>query len=526
MTDPPSLRYVTEHAGARAFSSDLLLAAGLAALAFLACAAMALLVTERIPHLEDEAAYLYQARVFARGALWGPPAPDERLFSTPFVLTIEGRRVGKYSIGWPLLLSLGERLGAGWLLNPLLGAISVALIYALARDLYDRRTAITAAILAGSSPLFLIQSSTFMSHAAAALWMALYLWAVLRAARAGRTAGRAAVRSWALIAGIALGMLALTRPFTALAAAIPSVALFAVTLLRVRRGMEALAPHNLLAAYWPLPAAALIIAALQPAYLWAVTGSPTTNLYTLIWPYDRLGFGPGIGPYGGHTLGQALRNAYADLYLWSADLFGWPRVSWVPILAGVMLAACRPDRERRLWAGLLAAPFAVLVLLHLAYWVGAQVYGPRYYYEAHAGLAVLAAVGLNGAATWIASRLRSRPAFVLVALLAAGLAVNLFAYLPQRLEQWHDLYGITRTPVDDLEALRGDDPALVLVRGSRWVEYAALFSLNSPWYDGPVVVAHDVTPDLSAAAARAFQGRQVWYYRDGEFSAHPSRYTD
>ncbi len=505
---------------------DLLLAAGLAALAFLACAAMALLVTEGIPHLEDEAAYLYQARVFARGALWGPPAPDERLFSLPFVLTIDGRRVGKYSIGWPLLLSLGERLQAGWLITPLVGAITVALVYGLARDLYDRRTAITAAILAGSSPLFLIQSSTFMSHAAAALWMALYLWAVLRAERARRAFHRSASRGWALIAGIALGMLALTRPFTALAAAIPSVALFVAALLQACRGRGALAARDLMAAYWPLPATALAIAALQPAYLWMVTGSPTTNLYTLIWPYDRLGFGPAIGPYGGHTLRQALRNAYADLYLWSADLFGWPRLSWLPVLVGCVLAAHHPNRERRLWAGLLAVPFAVLVLLHMTYWVGAQVYGPRYYYEAHAGLAVLAAAGLNGAATWITSRLRTRPGFVLSALLAAGLAVNLSAYLPQRLEEWHGLYGITRAPLDELEALRGEDSALVLVRGSRWIEYAALFSLNTPWYDGPVVVAHDVTPGLSAAAIRAFENRRVWYYRDGEFSAHPFPYTD
>src|SRR5690349_12443422 len=93
---------------------------------------VALQVTERIPHLEDEIAYIFQAQTFARGQLTAPPAPAPSGFFTPFVVTLDNlHRVGKYPIGWPLLLALGELVNAGWLVNPILASITIVLIYLL-----------------------------------------------------------------------------------------------------------------------------------------------------------------------------------------------------------------------------------------------------------------------------------------------------------------------------------------------------------------------------------------------------------
>ena len=91
---------------------DVLVMLLLAALAFGAGVWIALNVTQRLPHLEDEMAYIFQARVFARGALSAPPPPDTRAFFMPFVLVVNGNWVGKYPVGWPLVLGIGEALGA------------------------------------------------------------------------------------------------------------------------------------------------------------------------------------------------------------------------------------------------------------------------------------------------------------------------------------------------------------------------------------------------------------------------------
>jgi hypothetical protein len=67
--------------------------------------------------------------------------------------------------------------------------------------------------------------------------------------------------------------------------------------------------------------AAVVVSAL-PLFNAAATGSPTTDLYRLVWSYDRLGFGDGHGRTG-HTILNGLRHARFDLSLASADLYGW-----------------------------------------------------------------------------------------------------------------------------------------------------------------------------------------------------------
>ena len=248
-------------------SSDLAIIFALALLAFAAAALLAWFVAERLPHLEDEIAYLFQARTYARGVLWAPIPPTQQAFSTPFVVNVDGRRLGKYAIGWPLVLAVGERLGAGWLVNPLLGALTVVLVYLLARDLFDRQVGLLAGLLAFTSPFFLIQSGTYMSHAAAALWAALFAYALLKIDRA-HEAGQP-TWGWAVVGGVALGWLTLTRALTAFAIALP----YALWLL----GRAARRPQSIPALarrYGPLMLAAVLIAALQPLYLYIVTGSP------------------------------------------------------------------------------------------------------------------------------------------------------------------------------------------------------------------------------------------------------------
>ena len=69
-------------------------------------------------------------------------------------------------------------------------------------------------------------------------------------------------------------------------------------------------------------AAGLIVASALPLFNFAATGDPTTDLYRLVWDYDRLGFGDGHGRTG-HSIANGLRHAHYDLSLAGADLYGW-----------------------------------------------------------------------------------------------------------------------------------------------------------------------------------------------------------
>jgi hypothetical protein len=102
--------------------------AGLCLAAFIIITVLFSQISEHVPHSEDEVAYIFQAKVFAQTRLAAPTPPYADAFWTPFVVDYEGQRFGKYPIGWPLLLSLGFRLGAPWLVNTLLATLTLALI--------------------------------------------------------------------------------------------------------------------------------------------------------------------------------------------------------------------------------------------------------------------------------------------------------------------------------------------------------------------------------------------------------------
>jgi 4-amino-4-deoxy-L-arabinose transferase-like glycosyltransferase len=471
-------------------------------LAFLATAVVADFAFERLPHLEDEVAYLFQAKTMALGRLTVPSPPNPDPFWTPFVLDYQGQRFGKYPPGWPGVLAAGVLAGVPWLVNPLLAAISLYLVYRLGETLYDERTGLLAAALGLASPLFLVLSGSFLSHLASLVWLLLFsLWFIWT------SQGRS--RWFALGAGLALGMAFLTRSLTAMAYAVPFV-LYSV--LQIARRQQ---PN--LSGYLLVAVAGGAVATLLPAYQWAVTGNPWLNPYLLWWPYDRLGFGPGIGAMpGGHSPFYAWINLKQDLSRAATDVLGWPALSWVPLVLGLSL---RPRRARD-WV--LLAPFACLVIAYLFYWIGspARLWGPRYYFEGFGGLWLLSAVGLLKVWDWARHQDEAwlRPA--LAGLLALMLVVNLALNVPHRMGDAHGFYGITRTQLEPIEDA-GLKNALVIVYATRWLEYGAMLAGMSPLLDDDVVYARGSTPEMDAAVMAQYPGRSVYYLHEGRLSASP-----
>jgi hypothetical protein len=471
------------------------------AIALLATAAIAAFAFERLPHLEDEVAYLFQAKTLATGRLTvASPEPPES-FWTPFVLDWQGQRFGKYPPGWPAVLASGVWAGAPWLVNPLLAALSLYLVYRLGQTLYDDRVGLLAAVLGLVSPLFLVLSGSFLSHLASSVWLLLFsLWFIWTARG----------RHWrfALGAGLALGAAFLTRSLTAVAFAAPFIA---YSIIQVARRKQAHWPRYLLVA---LSAGA--VAAILPLYQWAVTGDPWLNPYLLWWPYDRLGFGPGIGAMpGGHSPYYAWVNLKQDLSRAATDVLGWPALSWLPLVLGLAL---RPRRARD-WGLLL--PFACLVVAYVFYWIGspARLWGPRYYFEGFPGLWLLAAVGLLKAWAWAQGR-RAWLRTALPALLALMVVASLGLNLPSRLSEAHGLYGITRSQFDPIREA-GLDNALVIVYADRWLEYGALLSSMSPTLDDDVVYARGINAEFDAAVMERYPGRTVYYLVKGQLSSTP-----
>lgn len=541
-------------------------------------------VFERLPHLEDELTYQFQARVLARGQMVIDSPDPARPFWQPFVQDRAGLRFGKYSLGWPGLLAFGVLVGQPWVVNAFLSALTVALVYRLGREVFDPDTGLFAAGLTAFSPMALLLNGTLMSHTAALCTATLFLYAFWRLEHSPRPLG------WGLLAGAALGLTLLIRPLAAVALAAPFIVWSLIRLIKTVTDQRGRLFRGLAA----LSLVTLALGSLIPIYNAAATGNPGQNLYLLTWPYDRVGFGEGYGR-NGHTLEKGVRQTRWDLSLTAADLFGWqtgtmfgpdgqidpalrqhlrndavywPNIglSWLLLPFGLIVGLGRrwwrwgiwlaagaglfmlttnlpvdtlrsrdfalvwmgaaalwwlipfgflvwkhsslphSEREHQTWTWLLLAVALGLVGLHIAYWIGAQRYSTRYYFEALTALALLSALPLG----WLARRIGRWPVIILLAL---ALGYSLYAYSTPRLQALYRFNWVSPALIEAVERRRVDDrPVLVIVSGTdvKWRSYGSLMSSTGPFLDSPIVAAWDnQQAGVRTAILARFPDRQI-----------------
>ncbi len=480
----------------------------LSLLAVLAGFLVSELVFERLAHIEDEMAYLWQAQVLAHNKLSLPSPPEPKSFLVPFVVDHNGQRFGKYPPGWPLILSIGVRFGVPYLVNPLLAGLGVWLTYLLGKRVLSEHVGLLAAGLTLTSPFFMMNSGSLLSHPFGLVLSAGFTLSWLDA-----FSNKDQPRPWfsTTISAICLGALLLTRPLTALAVAIPFI-IHALYLLWKGDSFT----RNRLVAF------VLIVIGFSGLYfVWqdAVTGDPFLNPYTLWWDYDRIGFGPGHGhAEEGHTLYKARINTRFSLLSGWLDLFGWLNYSWLFLPIG--LVAIR--KNMRAW--LLAAVAPSLVLIYMIYWIGSSLYGPRYYYEGLYSLTLVSAAGISWLAGWSLTSKQKFPNFqgwrriralAVTALVTFLIAFNLVFYLPARLESMQGLYGISRSHQQPFltASAQALTPALIVVHTSdSWVEYGTLIELQSPFFDTPFIFIISRGASIDQVAASAFPDRRVFHY--------------
>jgi 4-amino-4-deoxy-L-arabinose transferase-like glycosyltransferase len=536
--------------------------------AFAMSAILSRTVFERLPHLEDELAYLWQARTYARGQLVIATPEPEDAFWQPFVVDHEGRRFGKYTPGYPALLAVGVLLGQTWIVNALLAMTTVALVYRIGRDVFDRDVGLIAAALVAFSPMALLLNATLMGHTAALCCAALFAWALWNVEHRRRKL------AWGVIGGLALGLLVANRALTGVAFALPFALWSGVRLLRPLRAWQPV-QVGALPPLLALSAATLLLASSIPLYNYAATGSPTQNLYTLVWSYDRLGFGEGAGR-NTHTLEKGIRHARFDLSLTAADLFGWQigtideaarehlrtesdyyphiGVSWALLPFGLLAIYRRRTAWMALWLAALAAwvvvphlfdggdltrdpTFAYIWVVVALAWALLPVLLARSDQTRWTGLLLASALCLVGlqVAYWIGSQRYSTRYYYealmplalvsavplawlarrglrapLYALLALALAYSLFAYSLPRIGVLYGYNLIGRAQIEQVMARRVDErPVLVLVSGERvrWRAFGALMAQTEPFLDSEIVAAWNYRGDSSDAVREQILAR-------------------
>jgi len=522
-------------------------------------------VFERLPHLEDEFAYLFQAKIYARGQEWVPRNEPVKVFWQPFVIQPESspdgmfRRFGKYTPGWPLVLAPGAGNNTPWVVNAFMGMLAVAVVYRLGKEIFGEAVGVVAAVLLAISPMALLLNATLMSHTSALFFTMLFIYCYWRTTKIERRTRNLLL--WGAGAGVALGWLVAMRPLTAVAMAAP-VGLHALSRLldlvfdakKRPQFIKTFAPLVLLAVA-TLPMLGVVI-----AFNYSVTGQNRSELYTLQWEYDKPGFGEGFGLMpGGHSLEYGWRNFNADFGIWLRDLYGFtlnPTVAnylkdnlgyGVGIgLSGLLIVAGLIAGRKNEWIWLFFELFVAIVIAQLTYWIGSAVYGSavysiRYYYEATGGVVLVSAYGIVAQIrAWQTSREKTAsqsistparrlwrvfwPGGVLVGVLAA---FSLIGYTPERLREplsgWpNGLYGynkIGQYQTADLNKVRdpGKKVVVIVLRDpnptveDNWRDYGALMAQTSPFLDSDVIVARWFDLEGVDEFRARFPDRQVVY---------------
>lgn len=358
------------------------------------------------PILQDEAAYLLQARLFAAGH-WTdslPPVPE--FFEEPHVLVVPAL-ASKYHPGHSLLMAPGIRLRAPGLVPVVLLGLTAALIFVLARDVAPTYMGPWPALAAYVLWLSLLGGDawprpSYMSEiSTSALWLAGW-WALLRWRDRGTF-------RYAILLGVCIAWGTITRPLTMLAYAIPTGIITLILVARTRRWRQ-------LAVACACGAAVLGI---LPLWSLRTTGDWRTSpraLYTAQYmPWDVVGFGyqatPPLRPLPAEiaclqvSFGEAHRLHRPEVLPGQLAARGWGLLedTFAGWRRGLILLAA---------VGLLWAPIelwlavgscAALLVCYLAY-----PHHPTYtiyYMEAQSTLVVLAAFGVCGGAALIGGRL-------------------------------------------------------------------------------------------------------------------------
>ena len=425
----------------------------------------------------------------------------------PFVVDYEGQRFGKYPLGWPILLAVGERFDLRIWINPLLAGLGVWLIFRLGQKIFSDVVGLIAAGLTVTSPFFLMNSGVLLAHPWGLVLSAAFALFWLDVVNV-----RSLIPGWlsTMGAGLTLGVLIVSRPLTALGVAIP----FGIHGLILLMRSDIVTRKRVLITGLIV----LIVGSLHYAWQYALTGDPLLNPYTLWWSYDKLGFGAGYGvTEQGHNLTLAWHQTKFSLNAGMSDLFGWGKISWIFIPLGLWAAR----KSKASW--LVSAVFPTLIVIYGAYWVGAWLYGPRYYYEALPGIVLMTAVGIAYTAGWPfipGNRYqrkkgwnRWRPLTVMGMVILLVLA-NLIFYLPGRLGSMRGLFGVEDSQLAPFltESAQGLTPAIIVVHTDDWREYAVLLELSDPFLMTPFIFVLGRGEEPDARAAAYFPDRDVWHY--------------
>ena len=440
-------------------------------LAFAASNLASYFLFEHIPHIQDSLDQVFHGKMFAHGGLTFPSHKYKEFFNFTHMIN-DGKWYSEYPPGHSFLMMLGAFLGMPWIINPLMGALSIITFYFIGKEIYDERTGRIAALLGLFSPFIIFMSSEFMSHGSALFFMSLFILFFARTIKRGGFHNP-------LIAGASLGIGLNGRPMTAFAMCVPFV-IYSVILLIRRFRKYVFRISTML-----ITICAFIGILLLFNYL--TTGDPLLFGYEAKW---GKGHNPGFGHSGWgkpHTPSKGLRQNLNNLNAMNKYLFEWP----IPCLFFVFLLFATMTRDK--WDYLFIGSFWALSIAYFFYWFQDWCFGPRFMYEASVVMILLTSRGILRTPELVngvfglktpANRVKATAGTVVVICFIIGLSFHIRPLLRLYSKNY---WGVNASVLKAAKRERIEN-AVVFVRSY----YGSVLPANSPTFDGEIIYVRDL----------------------------------
>jgi hypothetical protein len=348
------LKHICDRMELRLIKASVVYVSSVIILSFVASLIIAHSSLHQFANSSDEYVYLYQAETLSKGKLWESAHALPDFFYFNHIAQKEGVSVGRFPPGWPAILSVAFLLNIPpFIINPVLGLISLILFYLLAVKLYGQRVALWALPAFALTSFYIFNSASFFSHSSCLLCTLLFVYGVYRYRENEN-------RGYLLLAGFALGILMTIRYYTALIVFLP----FFFFLFHQYR-LKAITVF-----FW-IGVGSLPCVAAGFWYNYSITGDPL--LPVTMWAYsdESLGF------VKGHTVLKGIEH----IIRWMLMFLYWCSPA-ILLLYFIFLWKKVKRRSERI-----THPEDYIFILLLTgyffyYEIGGNQYGPRFFFEA------------------------------------------------------------------------------------------------------------------------------------------------
>jgi len=428
------------------------------------------IVLESFPHSQDEVSYIFQAKNFRAGQLFGKslPAPINSFFEHEFIIN-QDKWYGIFPPGWSALLAAGMVFNMEHFLNPILGLVILITSFAFAKTVTNWRTSFFLIVSTALSPFFIIQNSSFLSHTLTGLLYLLFFLSLHHKKL-----------FWS---GIILGLTLWTRPYNAVL-----VALMGFSYLLIFQGYKEIAKN------WQkflliLPGFILCVG-LFLFYNRILTGNFLVTPQLQYFPGNTVGFGKrGSEWFMDFTPMMGYKNMTINFHSLLDTLSAFPY--WASIFPIFFLFLPSQNRKNHKVIMFLCISILIQVVGYGLYHYHGVLFGPRYWFEIFLFLIILVSLGFDRLVevlsqifhndTWVSGVLT----FALSVIIIGATTVN----LPHIIESQKGENAMLKPILPQNLTHK----SIILIEGSNqsWQVYGKYLVLQSPKLDGNIIYARN-----------------------------------